>query len=373
MAQTCPVSIGQSLDDVDSPALIVELDAYERNMDRMVRLLETTSQRLRPHAKTHKSPLIALEQTARGAVGICCQKLAEAKVMIDGGIDNVFISNEVVGARKAEHLATLAKNAQISVCVDDRRNVEQLDSAAQAIGATVTALVEIHVGGKRCGVPPGDAACELAEQVAKSPSLTFGGLQAYHGPAQHIRDFHQRRDAVMMAADHTRKTIEQLSRAGLPCRTITGGGTGTLMHDIEAGVLNELQAGSYVFMDADYALNLDEHGETDRRFEQSLFVTATVMSKLRKGLAVIDAGLKALAFDCGPPLIYGRDHVCYDSASDEHGKLALSDEHAVAYGEKLLLIPGHCDPTVNLYDWYVGVRDGRVERVWEVTARGALG
>jgi D-serine deaminase-like pyridoxal phosphate-dependent protein len=372
MTQPCPATVGQPLEAVDTPALVVELDAYERNLARMAALVGGAGLRFRPHAKTHKSPLIALDQIAHGAAGVCCQKVAEAEVLAQGGVRDILIANEVVGQAKVARLAALARLARISVCVDEARNLADLAAAAESYGATITVLVEIEVGGGRCGVEPGEPARALAEQAEKAPGLGFGGLQAYHGRAQHIRDHGGRRAAVQRAAEATAETVALLSRAGLACETVTGGGTGTLAHDIEEGVLTELQAGSYVFMDADYGLNLDEAGAFDSRFENSLFVQATVMSKPRPDMAVLDAGLKALAFDSGPPRVHGREGVRYVSPSDEHGELELAGEGAVAYGEKLLLVPGHCDPTVNLYDWYVGLRGGRVERVWPVAARGAM-
>ncbi|MEE8535725.1 MAG: DSD1 family PLP-dependent enzyme [Kiloniellales bacterium] len=373
MTQSCPATVGQPLEAVDTPALLVELDAYERNLARMAALVGAAGLRFRPHAKTHKSPLIALDQIAQGAVGVCSQKVAEAEILAQGGVRDILIANQVVGEAKLARLAALARLARISVCVDEARNLADLSAAAEAYGVTLTVLVEIEVGGGRCGVQPGEPARALAEQAAKAPGLRFGGLQAYNGGAQLIRDHGERRAAVRRAAEATADTVALLSRAGLACEAVTGGGTGTLAHDIEAGVLTELQAGSYLFMDTDYGLNLDETGAFDSRFENSLFVLSTVMSKPRPGLAVVDAGLKALAFNSSPPRVRDREGVRYLKPSDEHGKLELAVEDVVAYAEKLLLIPGHCDPTVNLYDWYVGVRGGRVERVWPVAARGALG
>jgi 3-hydroxy-D-aspartate aldolase len=371
MTPRCPATVRQPIAAVDTPALILDLDAYTRNLERMAALVGAAGLRFRPHAKTHKSPLIALEQIAHGAVGVCCQTVAEAEVLARGGVLDILIANEVVGEAKIARLASLARWTRISVCVDDARNIADLAAAAKALAATIEVLVEIEVGGGRCGVAPGEPARVLAEQVAKASNLRFGGLQAYHGNAQQIRDFKQRREAARHAAAMTTETVKLLSLAGLACKTVTGGGTGTLMHDIEAGVLTELQAGSYVFMDVDYGLNLDLEGAFDKRFENSLFVLATVMSKTRPDKAVVDAGLKALAFDSGPPRVHGRDGVRYVSPSDEHGELALATKDAVIYGERLMLIPGHCDPTVNLHDWYVGMRSGRVERIWPVAARGA--
>ncbi len=366
MTQARPAEVGMTIEEVDTPALVVDLPAYERNLARLAERVAERGVRIRPHSKTHKSPAIAREQMDRGAVGVCCQKVGEAEVMVEGGVRDVLVSNQVVGGRKIARLAALARHARVSVCVDDAGNLAEIAAAAVAFGSEIGVLVEIDVGMARCGVPPGEAAVRLAEAVdGAAAGLRFAGLQAYHGGAQHIRDRAERRAAVMDAAALTRSTIDALARVGLACETIAGGGTGTLEFDLEAGVLNELQAGSYIFMDADYAGVLDS-------FEHSLFVRATVMSAPTPTRRVTDAGLKALAFDSGPPLVHGIDGASYVGPSDEHGTLTIGNSVELGLGDAVMLIPGHCDPTVNLYDWYVGFRDGVVERVWPVAARGRL-
>jgi D-serine deaminase-like pyridoxal phosphate-dependent protein len=358
-----------TLDEVETPALLVDLDAYGRNLDRMAALLVGRRARLRPHAKTHRSPLIGLEQIARGAVGVCCQKVSEAAIMVEGGIEDVLISNEIVGATKIARVAELAKRARIGICVDDPANTHDLGAAARAAGSVIDVLVEIEVGGRRCGVAPGAPAVALAKWVAATPGLRFRGLQAYHGNAQHVRYHDERRRAIGRAAQLTRETIAALADAGLACETVAGGGTGSLMIDLELGVLNELQAGSYIFMDADYGAAGTTGLSTG--FENSLTVLATVMSVPRAGVAICDAGLKAMTFESGPPRIDLPKGVRYAGPSDEHGNLALDAGVALQLGEKIRLVPGHCDPTVNLHDWYVFHRGDRVERVWPVAARGA--
>ena len=371
MTQSCPAEVGAPIGEIDTPALVVDLAAYERNLASMADRLRGTAIRLRPHAKTHKSPVIALDQVSHGAVGVCCQKVGEAEVMVEGGVRDVLVSNQVVGGRKLARLAALARHARVSVCVDDAGNVSDLGAAAESFGSEIGVLVEIEVGMDRCGVPPGDAAVRLAKAVDAIPGLHFGGLQAYHGGAQNIRDRAGRRAAVEQAAGLARATVVLLADAGLTCATVAGGGTGSVEFDLEAGVLNELQAGSYVFMDADYRAVLNPDGNA-AAFEHSLFVAATVMSAPTAERRVTDAGLKALAFDCGPPLVHGIDGVTYQGPSDEHGTLAVVEGVDLGLGDRVMLIPGHCDPTVNLYDWFVGYRDGAVERVWPVAARGRL-
>jgi 3-hydroxy-D-aspartate aldolase len=369
MVQPRPAEPGMTLDAVETPALLVDLDAYERNLDLMATLLTGRKARLRPHAKTHKSPLIAAEQIARGAVGACCQKVSEAEILVEGGIQDVLISNEVVGASKIARVAALAKRARIGICVDDANVAHELGAAAVAAGSTIDVLVEIEVGGRRCGVDPGAPAVALAKWIASTPGLRFRGLQAYHGSAQHLRYHEERRRAIERAAQLTRETIKALAGAGLPCETVAGGGTGSLMIDLSLGVLNELQAGSYIFMDADYRAA----GTTglEKGFENSLTVLSTVMSVPRAGMAICDAGLKAMTFESGPPRIDEPKGVRYAGPSDEHGNLELAPGTTLKLGEKLRLVPGHCDPAVNLYDWYVGHRGQRVERVWPIAARGA--
>jgi D-serine deaminase-like pyridoxal phosphate-dependent protein len=256
--------------------------------------------------------------------------------------------------------------------------VEQLALAAERAGVQIEVLVEIDVGAGRCGVRPGPAAATLARQVAASRFLSFGGLQAYHGSAQHLRAPDERRAAITGAANATSETLRALKDAGFQCRTIGGAGTGTFELEGASGIWNELQAGSYIFMDADYAKNLADGAHNANLFEHALFVIATVMSTGAGERAVIDAGHKALSNDSGFPVVLGRPDLRYHRPSDEHGLLDFdSASSRLALGDKVTLIPGHCDPTVNLYDWYVGVRgfhtpNARVEALWPIAARGAV-
>jgi 3-hydroxy-D-aspartate aldolase len=373
MLQRPPAEPGMREDEIDTPALLLELDAFEANLDRMAALLAPTGAKLRAHAKTHKCPVIAHQQIARGAVGQCVQKVAEAEALAWAGVPDILVSNEVVGREKLARLAALAHIGRVAVCADDAAQVQAIEAAAEAARVRLPVLVEIDVGGGRCGVTPGPEAVALAHRIAASPHLRFGGLQAYHGRAQHIRRFEERRVAIAAASDGARRTVEQLRQQGLDCPIVGGGGTGTFALEAASGVYSEIQAGSYCFMDADYARNLDESDAPVGTFRQSLFVLATVMSAPRAGVAVLDAGLKALAVDSGLPLVWQRADVRYVGASDEHGKLEFGAEAAAPkLGERLRLVPGHCDPTVDHYDWYVGVRGGRVECLWPIAARGGF-
>jgi D-serine deaminase-like pyridoxal phosphate-dependent protein len=373
MSQVPPAEIGMHLDAVDTPALLIDLDAFDRNIARLAQAIAGTTVRARPHAKSHKCAVIALRQMAAGAVGVCCQKVGEAEAMVYGGVSNVLVTNQIVGASKITRLVALAKHAWIAVCADHPANVADLNEAALAFGVRLPVLVEVNVGMDRCGVEPGEAALAIAKTIASSPGLRFGGLQAYHGSAQHVREFGKRKEAIDTAVEKTRRTVELLARHGLPCDLVSGAGTGTYRFEAASGVYNELQAGSYVFMDVDYAKNLAPDGSLWSEFEHSLFIWTTVMSRPTTERAVVDAGLKALSVDAGLPWVVGLPGVEYVRASDEHGKLLLQDpERKLELGAKLRLIPGHCDPTVNLYDWFVGYRGNRVEALWPIAARGAV-
>jgi D-serine deaminase-like pyridoxal phosphate-dependent protein len=368
MLQPPPAEPGMREDEVDTPALLLDLDSFEHNLDTMAGLLTPHAVKLRAHSKTHKSPVIARLQMARGAIGQCVQKVGEAEQLAWGGIPDVMVTNQVVGARKLARLLALARICDVSVCADDPAQVAATEAAAEAAGVRIPVLVEIDVGAARCGVQPGPEAVALAERIAASRHLRFGGIQAYQGSAQHIRAPEGRAAAIRHAVDASRRTVEQLRQRGLDCPVVGGGGTGSFGHEAASGVYTEIQAGSYAFMDADYARNADAPP-----FRQSLFVLATVMSASSPRIAVLDAGHKAVPTDSGFPLVWQRPGVTYAGASDEHGKLTV-EEAALrpSLGEKLRLVPGHCDPTVDRYDWYVGVRNGRVECLWPVAARGAM-
>ena len=366
-----PARVGDPVEAVDTPALLVDLDAFERNVARMAARARALGVRLRPHAKTHKSPDVALRQVAAGAVGVCVQKVAEAEAMVAGGIADVFVSNEVVSERKLARLAALAGRARLSVCVDDAANAADLSRAVLAAATTIDVFVEVDVGGARCGVAPGAPALELARAVDALPGLCFAGLHAYHGSAQHLRTDAERREAIGRACALAARTREQIQDAGIAVPLITGAGTGTFEIEGASGVYGEIQAGSYVFMDADYARNQPAEDSVFARFEHSLFILSTVMSRPQPARAVCDAGHKASSSDSGYPQVVDVPGATYAGASDEHGVIVLGVPGPVpALGERIRLVPGHCDPTVNLHDWLVGIRQGRVECLWPVSARG---
>lgn len=370
MSPWSAAALGDPIANIETPALLLDLDAFERNLQRMVEALQGSDMRLRAHAKSHKCPEIALRQVAMGAVGICCQKVSEAAVFVDAGIQDVLVTNQIASLAKARRLANLAHQARIGVLVDAAQQVLWLQQAATDAGVTLDVYVEIDVGSGRCGVAPGDEAVALALEVDRCASLHFSGLQCYQGAAQHMRQPAHRKAAIAQASEWARITRDAIVDKGVACERITGAGTGTFWHERDSGVFNEIQAGSYIFMDRDYRDNLMAPG--DLAFEHALFVQTTVMSQTKSGRAIVDAGLKASSVDSGMPAVWQRPDLKYIKASDEHGVVELSPQSQVALGDVLWLVPGHCDPTVNLYDELIGVRHGHVASIWPISARGAL-
>jgi D-serine deaminase-like pyridoxal phosphate-dependent protein len=366
--------VGDPVASVATPALVIDLDAMERNLAAMAEFARSHGVRLRPHAKMHKSAAIARAQIAAGAVGVCVQKLSEAEVLADAGIADIFISNEVIDTAKLARVAALAGRIRLAIAVDSIVGVDRLAEACKADGSAPSVFVEIDVGQKRCGVSPGEAGA-LAHHVV-SRGLRFAGLQAYQGGAQHVRGAADREAAARRAATLVRAAQTSITAAGIECPLVTGGGTGTFAFDVKSGVYGELQVGSYLFMDGEYGgIEPAEHAP---RFEHALFVKSQVMS-CSESHVVVDAGLKAYAIDSGLPRVLGRELEMINYG-DEHGILKPSGSGSAIdlplLDETIWLVPGHCDPTVNLHDAYVAVRGGLergvVEAVWPIDTRGCL-
>ena len=376
--------VGQGVDAVDTPALVVDLDAVNRNLQRVAEFADKHRLRLRPHAKMHKSPVVARLQLQAGAVGVCVQTVAEAEAMAAGGINDVFISNEVLAVSKLRRVAALAhqlnaRGGQLAIAVDSAEGVERLAQAMQLTKAVIDVFIEVDVGQGRCGVPPDERVVTLARTLAGRSSLRFAGLHAYHGGAQHQRTVAERHASIVAAAARVEDAKRLLEAAGLPVPLVTGAGTGTFAHEAASGVWNEIQPGSFLFMDADYLRN--DIDPAQPQFEPALFIKSQVIS-VGAGRAVCDAGHKSHAVDSGLPEVHalpGQPPLRFANGGDEHGVLhPLDDGGALpslpALGDTVWLIPGHCDPTVNLHSHLVVVRDGiaagRVESVVPVTARG---
>jgi D-threonine aldolase len=374
--------LGQGVAAIDTPALVVDLDAMERNLAHMAAYARAHGLRLRPHAKMHKSAELARLQMAHGAVGVCVQKTDEALALAHAGVSDITITNEVIALPKLQRLAQAVRDlpTRFGLAVDSAAGVLRLAEALQTaqVGGEgrIDVFVEVDVGHGRCGVPPGEPAVDLARLISLHPVLRFAGLQAYHGGAQHRRDPAERAQAIAEAAWAAALTRERLQAAGFAVPLITGAGTGTFTLETASHVWGELQAGSYLFMDADYARN--EAAPLAPVFEHALFVKSQVMSRSARQ-AVCDAGHKSHAIDSGPPAVWSPPGLVFANGGDEHGLLraAHAGHPLPALGDTVWLVPGHCDPTVNLYDVMVGVRgglvDGKVERLIRVDARGALG
>lgn len=368
-----PALPGMDEKDIQTPCLILDLDALERNIRKMGDYARAHGMRHRAHGKMHKSvDVLKLQESLGGAVGVCCQKVSEAEVFVRGGIRDVLVSNQVRDPLKIDRLARLPKlGSRIIVCVDDLANVADLSAAAQKHGTTIECFVEIDCGAGRCGVKTTDAVVEIATAIDAAPGLKFTGIQAYQGAMQHIDSFEERKARLDAAIAQVKDAVEGLKAAGLEPELVSGGGTGSYYFESDSGVYNELQCGSYAFMDADYGRIHDKDGKRidQGEWENALFILTSVMSHAKPDKAIVDAGLKAQSVDSGLPVIYGRDDVKYVKCSDEHG--VVDDPNGVLkVNDKLRLVPGHCDPTCNVHDWYVGVRNGKVETLWPVSARG---
>ena len=365
-----PAELGGSVSSVDTPALLVDLNAFEANMAQVHRLAKDSGGAVRSHATAHKSVDIALMQIAAGAIGVCCQKASEAQVFVQAGIKNVLISNEIYGASKADRVARLAKHAKVAICVDALVQVDQLANPASKHKACIEIYIEIDLGHGRCGVTDAHSALQLARAIAShSPQLKLAGLHAYRGSAQHVRDPSERKNAFDQAVEKLKAIIALLESNGHKIITVTGGGTGTYELEAGSGVYTEVQPGSYVLMDADYALNKPDANMP--ALQHALFGLCTVMSVCQTH-AVLDGGLKAFAVDSGLPKMVLPGWTV-KSMSDEHMVITADPGvEPLQIGDKVRLIPGHCDPTVNLHDWLIATRGQVVEQIWPVSARGAL-
>ncbi|MBI4550772.1 MAG: DSD1 family PLP-dependent enzyme [Candidatus Latescibacteria bacterium] len=356
-------AIGLQVTSLDTPSLLVDLDRFERNVAAMAAYCERVPVNLRPHAKTHKCPEIARRQVEAGAIGITCAKVGEAEVLVEGGLSDILIANEIVGPQKIERLMALARRADMMVAVDHPRNVEALSDATVRAGARLRVLVDVDIGMGRCGVPPGDAAVELAQHVARVPGLVFAGVMGYEGHTVDIPDRSERRQKTTEAVAHLLETKDRIERLSIPVEIVSGGGTGT--YDITGPFgVTELQAGSYIFMDTTYRKVL-------QGFEHALFVLATVISRPTARRVITDTGVKTFAGDYGQPAFRDIPDATLESLSEEHGNFLLNEDSDVPeLGEKVILMPGHCCTTANLHEEYYVIQDGRVVDVWPIAARG---
>jgi len=368
-----PATVGMDESEIQTPCLVVDLDALENNIRKMGEFAKAHNIRHRVHGKMHKSVDVAkLQERLGGACGVCCQKVSEAEVFARGGIKDVMVSNQVRDPLKIDRLAQIPKlGARAICCVDDIENIPDLSAAAVRHGTQIECVVEIDCGAGRCGVTTTPEVVAIANAIDAAKGLRFAGLQAYQGAMQHMDQYDDRKAKIDVAVAMVADAMQGLKAEGLECDIVGGGGTGSYYFEGSSGVYNELQCGSYAFMDADYGRILDKDGNRidQGEWENALFILTSVMSHAKADKAICDAGLKAQSVDSGLPFIFGRDDVEYVKCSDEHGVIADPDG-VLKVNDKLKLVPGHCDPTCNVHDFYVGVRNGKVETVWPVSARG---
>jgi D-serine deaminase-like pyridoxal phosphate-dependent protein len=358
--------------DVATPALVIDANAFDANLERGRRDFTRGGVLYRPHAKAHKSAVIARKQIEHGAVGICCAKLGEAEVLAHKGISDILITTPVIGSSKVRRLVELQSVARVAVVVDDVHNAEDIASSAEAVGLEVDLFVEVDVGQNRCGVRSPEAALQLARVIEGCAGACFRGLQGYQGRSQLITGYRERYAETAASAERLRVIVDRLAEVGIVPEIITGAGTGTSAIDIEVGCLRELQPGSYVFMDATYS---DIEWDTDGSpppFRRALHVEATVISRPSRTRAIVDAGLKALSSDSGVPKVGDSDLARFSFAGDEHGMVDYDGGEAAPIGARLELVPSHCDTTVNLFDEFVVMRAGVVEDIWPIDARGKM-
>jgi D-serine deaminase-like pyridoxal phosphate-dependent protein len=358
--------------ELDTPVLLVDGEAFDRNMARMKALTQAAGIAWRPHAKAHKSPQVAEMQIAAGACGVCCAKLGEAEVMAGAGTKDILITTPVVGLSKLTRLMQVAATARTAVVVDNAQNVDEMAMVAQTMGIRPDVVIEVDVGQGRCGVPPGEAARTLAIHIRNKEWLHFRGLQGYQGSIQMTASFAERRGAAREAVAKLAATAQLIREAGIPVEVLTGGGTGTSVIDAAEGGLTELQPGGYLFMDARYReIEWDDGNRTP--FEPSLTVLSSVISLPAPDRCILDMGLKAISSDGGPPAPVDMPGAVFRFAGEEHGELRWTHGRCpLGLGDQVAFMPTHCDTTVNLYDRFIVARGSTVTDVWDIAARGRV-
>jgi 3-hydroxy-D-aspartate aldolase len=350
------------IEDVPTPALVLNVDALERNLRRMADDCRAAGVALRPHTKTHKSPWIARRQLQLGAAGVCAAKVGEAEVLVQAGVEDVLITTDLVPSTM-ERVLDLAGLARVSVVLDSAAMARELSERASRRGVYLDVLVDLHVGQQRTGAEPGPAAVEVATAIAEAPGLRLAGLQAYEGHCQLVFDPEEQRRRAFASYERMAAARGEIEAAGLRLPWVTTAGTGTYRLAIEDGTATEVQPGSYVVMDTQYAR------VRPPRFENALFVIGSVVSTNREGRAIVDAGWKTLSSDGGAPAVRDRADATYEFAGDEHGRVAGLG--GVREGDRVWLVPSHCDTTINLHDRCVLVGDdGRLRGTLPVAARG---
>jgi D-serine deaminase-like pyridoxal phosphate-dependent protein len=359
--------------EIPTPALLLDLDRFERNIQKMAAHIKSAGKKLRPHSKTHKCPEIARRQVAAGAIGVCVAKVGEAEVMAAAGIRNLLITTEVVGPEKIGRLlGVLRRQPETMVVVDHPDNVRELGDAVTRAELVLNVLVDVDVGGRRTGAQPGEPAFDLGRQVMAQRALNLRGLQGYAGHCAHVMGFDERRRASRRWMGRLMKTRELFERNQLPVDVVTGGSSGTFNIDAELEGMTELQSGSYCVMDLDYRRIGSPRGAAYDDFEMALTVLTTVVSVPSQEMAMVDGGFKAFSTDRPfVPETVEWPGVEYTWAGDEHGRLTTAEPGRLPkLGQLIEFFPPHCDPTINLYDRFYAMRGDQVEAVWEISGRG---
>ncbi len=353
------------VDQIDTPALMIDLDLMESNISRMAKFFEEVDTDLRPHSKTHKIPIIAHKQIAAGAKGICCQKLGEAEVMAAAGIPDILVTNQIVGPRKVWRLVNLSRHSDIIVAVESLENAREISKAALKRETKVNVIVEIDVGIGRCGVRPGEPTLRLIQEILRLPGLEFKGIMGYESPFTGIIGWEERKEAAEKRLALLVETSRLVRDSGIEFSIVSAGATGTYnITGVYPGI-TEVEAGSYVFMDT-YYKRLEGVD-----FDLALSLLTTVISTPTEDRAVVDAGMKAVTKEFGNPEVKGVENVELKKLTEEHGILGLAgSERKFRIGDKIELYPSHCCTTVNLHDIVYGIRKGRVESVWKIEGRG---
>lgn len=356
-----PPALGQPLQDLDTPQLLIDLDIVDANLKRLFEGARRKGVAVRTHFKSLKCAGLAKYIHAAAGKTFLCAKLNEAEVLADAGLTDILIANQLVGPHKMQRLGKLARRAQVRVCVDNPENIDALSRAMQKAGATVGVLIEVDIGMARCGVPPGEAAVELARRIVKSPSLRFDGLQGYDGQLQLLADPAEKRKKCHQGLEELVGTRRLIEKAGIPVAVVTGAGTGTWEFTAGFEGVDEIQPGSFVLMDCIYH-------EVRPEFGCALSVLTTVISR-RPGWYILDAGSKAISKDFGSPIVKGHPQDKVARLSEEHAKVE-SEDPAARVGEQREVIPAHCCATMNLHRACVAVRKGKVEALWPIEASG---
>ncbi|WP_162141002.1 DSD1 family PLP-dependent enzyme [Fodinicurvata sediminis] len=360
---------GRSILDILTPDLVVMEEAFNKNMAHFRSIVSNRISH-RPHCKMHKSSIIAQKQLKEGnSKGVCCQTLSEAEVLSENGIKDIFITNQIVNKNKINILSELNKYSYIKICVDNANNIKDINEISKNKGIRIDLMIEINCGGGRCGVNSYDEFHGQYKLIEEMEHVNFKGVQAYNGSSQHVYEREERHRESERTYSMIREYLRCLDKENHEDIEISGGGTGTLEFDIESGLFTETQAGSYLFMDMDYARVAGDSEKGVGGFDNSLFVITSVISKPSPEIAVCDAGLKSHSVDSGYPLVHGDTGLTVIGVSDNH--CVVKDEsNSLNINDRILLIPGHCDPTCNLYDRYLIINNDAVSDIWDIDARG---